>query len=91
MPKGGPRRPLQAVPRFGLTRQEAAASIGMSVSHFERNVQPEFRVVRSGQLVLIPVAEIEKWVRRNAHVVMPPVGGSLAPRHPGLRGRKVPA
>jgi hypothetical protein len=41
VPKGGPRRPLQAVPRFALTREEAAASLGMSVSHFERNVQPD--------------------------------------------------
>ncbi len=91
MPKAGPRRPLQAVPRFALTREEAAASLGMSVSHFERNVQAELRVVRSGQLVLIPVAEIEKWLQRNAHLVMPPVGGSLTPFRPGLRGREVPA
>ena len=66
MPKAGPRRPLQAVPRLALTREEAAASLGMSVSHFERNVQPTMRVVRSGQLVLIPISEVERWLQRNA-------------------------
>jgi excisionase family DNA binding protein len=70
VPKAGPRRPLQAVPRFALTREEAAASLGMSVSHFERNVQPTMRVVRSGQLVLVPVAEVEHWLKRNAHLVV---------------------
>jgi hypothetical protein len=29
-------------------------------------VQPELKVVLSGQLVLIPVAELERWVQRNA-------------------------
>jgi AraC-like DNA-binding protein len=70
VPKAGPRRPLQAVPRFALTREEAAASLGMSVSHFERNVQPTMGVVRSGQLVLVPVAELERWLQRNAHLVV---------------------
>ena len=69
MPKAGPTRPLQAVPRYALTREEAAASLGMSVSHFERHVQPEMRVVRSGQIVLVPVAEIERWLQRNAHAI----------------------
>ncbi len=77
MPKAGPRRPLQAVPRFALTREEAAASLGMSVSHFERNVQPTMRVVRSGQLVLVPVAEVERWLKANAHLVVERPGPQL--------------
>ena len=65
-----PARPVQAVPRYALTRREAAASLGISINHFERRVQPELRVVISGQLVLIPVAELERWVQRNArHLV----------------------
>ena len=50
-----PPRPVQPVPRFTLTRKEAAASLGISLNHFERRVQPELKVVLSGQLVLIPV------------------------------------
>jgi hypothetical protein len=60
-------RPVQPVPRYTLTRREAAASLGISLNHFERRVQPELKVVLSGQLVLIPVAELERWVGRNAH------------------------
>jgi excisionase family DNA binding protein len=60
-------RPRAAVPRYTLTRREAAASLGISINHFERKVQPELKVVLSGQLVLIPVAELERWVERHAH------------------------
>ena len=59
-----PTRPLAPVPRYTLTRREAAASLGISINHFERKVQP---VVLSGQLILIPVAELERWVQRHAH------------------------
>ena len=60
-------RPLAPVPRYTLTRREAAASLGVSINHFERKVQPELKVVLSGQLILIPVAEMERWVQRHAH------------------------
>jgi excisionase family DNA binding protein len=63
----GPARPLAPVPRYTLTRREAAASLGISLNHFERKVQPELKVVISGQLVLIPVSELERWVQRHAH------------------------
>jgi len=62
-----PPRSVQAVPRFTLTRKEAAAALGISLNHFERRVQPELKVVISGQLVLIPIAELERWVQRHAH------------------------
>ena len=65
-----PSRPIQAVPRYTLTRREAAASLGISLNHFERKVQPELKVVLSGQLVLIPVAELERWVHRHARLIV---------------------
>ena len=40
------------------------------------------RVVRSGQLVLVPIAEVERWLQRNAHVVVDAVGPQLVPRAP---------
>ncbi len=79
MPRA-PSRPLQTVPRYSLTRAEAAASLGMSINHFERKVQPDLRVVLSGQLVLIPVAELERWVQRNARRIV-----STPPGAPRLR------
>jgi excisionase family DNA binding protein len=54
------------VQRVALTRQEAAASIGVSVDHFERHVLPSLRVIRSGRLVLIPVEELQRWARDQA-------------------------
>jgi hypothetical protein len=59
-------RPSAPVPRYTLTRREAAASLGISINHFERRVQPELKVVISGQLILIPAAELERWVQRHA-------------------------
>ncbi len=47
-------RPLAPIQRYTLTRREAAASLGISINHFERKVQPELKVVISGQLILIP-------------------------------------
>ena len=43
MPRATPR-PMQSVPRYALTRAEAAASLGISLNHFERKVQPELNV-----------------------------------------------
>ena len=60
------KRPISPVPRLTLSRREAAAALGMSVNHFARHVQPELKVVTSGQLVLIPVNELERWVQRHA-------------------------
>jgi excisionase family DNA binding protein len=60
------KRRVQPVPRLTLTRREAAAALGISLDHFERRVQPELKVVPSGQLVLIPVSELERWVQRHA-------------------------
>ena len=40
------------VPRMLLTRKEAAATLGMSLRHFQRHVQPHLRCVYSGQLRL---------------------------------------
>lgn len=40
-------RPLAPVPRVALTFDEAAAALGVSLSHFRRRVAPDLRVVRS--------------------------------------------
>ncbi len=56
-----------AVPRYTLTRREAVSPLGISINHFERKVQPELKVALSGQLVLIAVAELERWIQSHAH------------------------
>lgn len=84
MPKSTPR-PLQSVPRYALTRAEAAAALGISVNHFERKVQPDLKVVLSGQFVLIPAAELEPWMQRNARRIVPRATGVRALRATGTR------
>jgi hypothetical protein len=48
-----------------LTRREAAAMLGMSLSHFQRHVQPNIRCVYSGQLRLYRPSDLEDWVEQQ--------------------------
>jgi hypothetical protein len=60
-----PDRLTALPPRSGkllLTRREAAASLGMSLSHFQRHVQPRLRCVYSGQLRLYRPLDLERWI-----------------------------
>lgn len=59
------------VPRTALTRDEAAASLGISLDSFERYVQPGIRMVRRGKLRLVPVAALERWLTENAERTIP--------------------
>jgi hypothetical protein len=63
------------IPRLALTREEAAAALGMSINSFERHVQPELRLVRRGKLRLIPVREIERWLDENSNLILEQLGG----------------
>ena len=60
-----------ALPRFALTREEAARSLGMSLDSFERHVQHEVRLVRRGKLRLVPVSELSRWCEENAAPTIP--------------------
>jgi hypothetical protein len=62
------RKDPRPVPRIALTRREAAASLGMSVDHFDRHVRPGLRVVHSGKLALFPLRELEKWTETAAEM-----------------------
>lgn len=55
------RRQRPDPPRIALTRDEAAASLGMSIDSFDRYVRPHVRCVRENKLRLWPVRELEKW------------------------------
>lgn len=54
--------------RLTLTRDEAAAMLGVSLSHFKRHVQPHLPCVYSGQLRLFRPADLERWVDDQATV-----------------------
>ena len=59
-------KPRHKPPRFALAREEAADSIGISLSTFEEYVQPNVRLIQCGRRVLVPSAELERWVKENA-------------------------
>ena len=52
--------------RILFTRREAAAALGVSLSHFQRHLQPELPCVYSGQLRLYRPADLERWAEREA-------------------------
>jgi excisionase family DNA binding protein len=49
-----------------LTPQEAADVLGVSRDFFDQHVRDDLRVVRKGRLVLVPWAELERWVDENS-------------------------
>lgn len=51
-----------ATPRLLLTRAESARALSMSLSHFQRHVQPQIRCVHSGQLRLYRPRDLERWL-----------------------------
>jgi hypothetical protein len=57
---------LAPIPRLALSREEAAAALGMSLDSFERHVQPTLRLVRLGRMRLVPVGELDRWLSENA-------------------------
>ena len=59
-------QPVAPVPRVALTREEAAAALGVSLAHFQRHIQPYLKIVRSGSCRLVPIAELERWAQENA-------------------------
>ena len=59
---------LRPQPRLLLSKREAAASLGMSVRHFERHVQAQLRCVRSGQLTLYHLRDLERWAEAEASI-----------------------
>ena len=59
-------RPTAQVPVIAVTREEAAVALGVSLSHFQRHIAPNLRVIRSGNTRLYPVRELEAWAERTA-------------------------
>ena len=59
--------------RLALTCDESAVALGMSRDLFDDEVRPSLRVVQVGRRILVPIAELEKWLERTA---ARPLGGA---------------
>jgi hypothetical protein len=75
--------------RLLLSRKEGADALGVSLSHFQRHIQPHLPCVYSGQLRLYRPADLERWAEqaarapsekrtRRSHHASRPQSGSLA-------------
>lgn len=71
-----------SIPRLALTPREAASAIGVGEDFFSEHVRPELQLIRRGRKVLVPVAELERWMRANADQ---PLGASLGASAPFAR------
>jgi excisionase family DNA binding protein len=58
-------------PRLALRPEEAAEALGVSREFFDVHVKSELRLVRRGRLVLVPVAELERWLLESAERTVP--------------------
>jgi hypothetical protein len=56
----------RCVERLALSKSEAAEALGISVDHLERHVLDHLRVVYVGARRLIPVVELERYLREQA-------------------------
>jgi hypothetical protein len=60
-------RPHKPAPlRLALSRDEAAAAIGVSRDHFDRHVLPNIKTAAIGRRVVVSVREIESYLDRRA-------------------------
>jgi excisionase family DNA binding protein len=58
--------PTKLGPRLALSPGEAADVLGVSRDYFDEHILPELRIIRRGRRILIPLAEIERWLERSA-------------------------
>jgi hypothetical protein len=72
------RRELAPIPRVALSREDAAASLGMSLDSFERYVQPHVRIIRLGRMRRVAVAELEDWGAIGGRKSVGPAGSARA-------------
>lgn len=58
------------VPRLSLEIGEACEALGVGPDFWREHIAAEVRVVRRGRKKLVPVAELERWLRDNAELVL---------------------
>lgn len=49
-----------------VDQREAAGMCSVGLTFFRAQILPDLRAVRRGRRLLIPVAELEKWIAREA-------------------------
>jgi hypothetical protein len=57
-------------PRLAFSPDECARALGVSRDFLDEHVMPELRIVRRGRRRLVPVRELERWLDREAALVL---------------------
>jgi Helix-turn-helix domain len=57
---------VEKIPRLALTKREVAESLGVSVDFVADHVWHQLALVRRGRKTLCPVAELQRWLEREA-------------------------
>jgi len=83
------------VPRLALSVQEACEALGVGWDFWRATIEHEVRIVRRGRRKLVPVAELEAWLDRNAEAPLAATGkgaptGQETPANGGVRARRAP-
>lgn len=89
----GEEKPSGA-PRLALSIAEACDALGVSWDFWAEHVAPDVRIVRRGRRKLVPVAELEAWLDREAEQALgtgkaAPVTAK-APANEGVRASRAP-
>lgn len=58
-------RPAPPVPRLALSKDEAAAALGISEQSFDRYVRAHVPCVRRGRMRLYRPADLDRWLERH--------------------------
>lgn len=53
---------VTTVQPLALSRRDAAAALGISLTTFEERVQPELSLIRVGRKRLVAVTELQRWI-----------------------------
>lgn len=68
MSETGPE--VAPIPRLLLTRAEAAASLSMSIDHFERHIQPTVKLVIIGSKRYVSVSDLQEWIASRGAIAL---------------------
>jgi hypothetical protein len=58
--------------RLALSPDEAAAALGVSRDYLDQHVAPELRWVRRGRRKFVAIAELQRWLDREAARTLEP-------------------
>ncbi len=60
--------------RLALSPPEAARCLGVGLTTFNEIIAPDLRIIRRGRRLIIPIAELTRWLEREGESVAATIG-----------------